>query len=445
MRVLVTGTGLFFSRVLIQGFARHGAEVTAADSSLISTGKLSRFTSRRLRTPSVAKEPEAYVRAVVDELQRREYDLVVPSFEEALLLSEHRPSIERVSRLLLPPHSTMMSLHHKPSLYELCDRIGVKAPASMMPRSSQQLATGLDRLRFPVILKLPLGNNSLGVVYATQTQEVVERYKELSLAANRWGVPGPLVQEVVTGRPIYTLMYCYAGKKLGEVIYRPLRTYPARGGTSAHRQTIMHPEIEQITAKIARATGWTGFLGFDFIEDEGSGELNLIDANPRPNPGLTLGVLSGIDWAGLQLDLLSCKVPVPVAPVAEIRDRSWILDFAWLVDGGAWDLGWGSRFVGRLKELNSMRPLLTSWKGKLQSDWSADLGLWIQLLRAFWDSRRTGESMGYCLLSDSNYCPEARVVPSVSGQPRRGAVGSADHGQVAAAHEARFQSRRKAS
>lgn len=445
MRVLVTGTSLFFSRVLIQGFARHGAEVTAADSSLISTGKMSRFTSRRLRVPSMAKQPEAYIRALVNELERREYDLVVPSFEEALLLSQHRASIEAASRLLLPSHATMMTLHHKPSLYELCDRIGVKAPASIFPSSTQQLAVGLDRLQLPVILKLPLGNNSLGVVYASQAREVLAKYQELSQAAARWEVPGPLVQEVVTGRPIYTLMYCYAGKKLGEVIYRPLRTYPARGGTSAHRQTIVHPEIEQITRQIARATGWTGFLGFDFIEDEKSGELNLIDANPRPNPGLTLGVLSGIDWAGLQLDLLSCRVPVPVPPVADVRDRSWILDFAWLFDGGPWDRRWGSRFVDRLKELNSMRPLLTSWKGKLQSDGMADLGLWIQLLRAFWTSRRSGESMGYCLLSDSNYCPEEGVIPVASTLPRRGAAGMGIKDQVVAVQETAFQPLKKAS
>lgn len=445
MRVLVTGTSLFFSRVLIQGFARHGAEVTAADSSLISTGKMSRFTSRRLRVPSMAKQPEAYIRALVNELERREYDLVVPSFEEALLLSQHRASIEAASRLLLPSHATMMTLHHKPSLYELCDRIGVKAPASIFPSSTQQLAVGLDRLQLPVILKLPLGNNSLGVVYASQAREVLAKYQELSQAAARWEVPGPLVQEVVTGRPIYTLMYCYAGKKLGEVIYRPLRTYPARGGTSAHRQTIVHPEIEQITRQMARATGWTGFLGFDFIEDEKSGELNLIDANPRPNPGLTLGVLSGIDWAGLQLDLLSCRVPVPVPPVADVRDRSWILDFAWLFDGGPWDRHWGSRFVDRLKELNSMRPLLTSWKGKLQSDGMADLGLWIQLLRAFWTSRRSGESMGYCLLSDSNYCPEEGVIPVASTLPRRGAAGMGIKDQVVAVQETAFQPLKKAS
>lgn len=445
MRVLVTGTSLFFSRVLIQGFARHGAEVTAADSSLISTGKMSRFTSRRLRVPSMAKQPEDYIRALVNELERREYDLVVPSFEEALLLSQHRASIEAASRLLLPSHATMMTLHHKPSLYELCDRIGVKAPASIFPSSTQQLAVGLDRLQLPVILKLPLGNNSLGVVYASQAREVLAKYQELSQAAARWEVPGPLVQEVVTGRPIYTLMYCYAGKKLGEVIYRPLRTYPARGGTSAHRQTIVHPEIEQITRQMARATGWTGFLGFDFIEDEKSGELNLIDANPRPNPGLTLGVLSGIDWAGLQLDLLSCRVPVPVPPVADVRDRSWILDFAWLFDGGPWDRHWGSRFVDRLKELNSMRPLLTSWKGKLQSDGMADLGLWIQLLRAFWTSRRSGESMGYCLLSDSNYCPEEGVIPVASTLPRRGAAGMGIKDQVVAVQETAFQPLKKAS
>jgi hypothetical protein len=74
----------------------------------------------------------------------------------------------------------------------------------------------------------------------------------------------------------------------------------------------------------------------------------------------------------------------------------------------------------------------------------ADLGLWIQLLRAFWDSRVSAESMGYCLLSNSNYCPEENVIPMVSHLPRRGAAATALEGQLVAAQEAGFQSLRKA-
>jgi len=420
MQVLVTGTSLFFSRVLIQGFAKHGAEVTAADSCRVSTGKLSRFTSRRLKTPSVAYDPEGYISFLLAELQQRKYDLVVPSFEEALLLSQHRNRIEQYTRLLLPEHEAMMQLHHKPSLYELCDSIGVSAPASIAPATSADLDQVVDSIRYPVILKLPMGNNSLGQVYAKNGDELKRRYLELCSSADRWGTQRPLVQEVVHGKAIYTLMYCCSGKKLGEVIYHPLRTYPARAGTSAHRQTIEHPEIEKITRRIAKEVNWTGFLGFDFLEDHETGEVSLIDANPRPNPGLTLGVLSGIDWAGLQLDLLARRVPASTATIAGVRDRSWMLDFAWLFDDSQWDRGWGKRFLGRLRELNAMRPLLTSWKGKIESDWSADLGLWCQIIQALWKSRINGESMGYCLLQDSNYSPDEGVVPASSTQLRRG-------------------------
>ena len=420
MHVLVTGTSLFFSRVLIQGFAKHGAEVTAADNCRISTGKLSRFTSRRLRTPSVSHDPDGYIDVLLEELQRRKYDLVVPSFEEAMLLSQHRHRIEQFSRLLLSDHKTMMRLHHKPSLYELCDQIGVPAPASIVPGTLSDLEQVIDAIRYPVILKLPMGNNSLGQVYANNGTELRHRYQELCRSADRWGTERPLVQEVVRGKAIYTLMYCCSGKKLGEIIYRPLRTYPAKAGTSAHRQTIEHAEIEMITRSIAREVNWTGFLGFDFLEDEETGEVSLIDANPRPNPGLTLGVLSGIDWAGLQLGVLARRVPASTITTAGVRDRSWMLDFAWLFDDSKWDRGWGGRFLGRLRELNQMRPLLTSWKGKIESDWSADLGLWYQILQSLWKSRATGESMGYCLLQDSNYSPEKAVVPASQVHLRRG-------------------------
>lgn len=48
LRILVTGSDLFFTARLIHDLGKHGVTVTAADSSWCSAGKMSRAVSRRL-------------------------------------------------------------------------------------------------------------------------------------------------------------------------------------------------------------------------------------------------------------------------------------------------------------------------------------------------------------------------------------------------------------
>ena len=418
MRVLATGTTLFFSSLLIQGFARRGAQVTAADHRRISTGKLSKFTSRRITLPSLAREPHAYLDAVLNELRRGSYDLLVPSFEESILFAQHRATIQEWTRVFLTDYSTMLGVHHKPSLYARCDELGIPAPTSAAPRTAADVESAIPHLRFPVILKLPAGNNSHGITYAHDPAELRARFSQLTGEARRWGTEPPLVQNVVDGDPIYTLMFCDRGRKLGEIIYKPLRTFPAKGGTSAHRIAVDHPEIARSTARLAEATAWTGFLGLDFLVDKQTGVPYLIDANPRANPGVSLGYLAGIDWPVFYLDLLAGREPTPAPAKTGVRDRSWLLDFAWLMEDSRFDLGWPSRLWGRLRELVGMRKHLTPWRGILERDFRADLGLWWQIGRALAASQASGETIAYHMLNEVNF-PTPPAAPVDAAAPVR--------------------------
>src|SRR5262245_21096136 len=102
MRMLVTGASTFFATRIIQGLGSRGIEVTAADTHWWSVGKASRHTSRRLWLPSLTREPGRYLEVLLDELRARSYDLLVPTFEESLLLAEFRDEIEQLTRLHLP-------------------------------------------------------------------------------------------------------------------------------------------------------------------------------------------------------------------------------------------------------------------------------------------------------------------------------------------------------
>ena len=178
MRVLVTGSSMFFTARLIQGFNASGIAVTAADHHWWSVGK-SISRTKWLCTPSLAHNPAGYLAALIRELKSRPYDMLLPTFEESLLLAEFRDEVESLTSLLLPPFEMMWRLHHKPSLYDLCCELEIPTPPTVPRVNPENLESQLSALQFPVVLKLPTSNNSIGREYCDSMPELVERFQLL--------------------------------------------------------------------------------------------------------------------------------------------------------------------------------------------------------------------------------------------------------------------------
>ncbi|MFN0055310.1 MAG: hypothetical protein ACKV0T_24455 [Planctomycetales bacterium] len=406
MRILVTGASTFFAARLIQGLGSSGVEVTAADSHWLSVGKVTRQTHRRLRIPSLRHDPQGYLAVLQRELRSRRYDLLLPTFEEALLLAEFREELEVHTRLLLPPFETMWRVHHKPSLYRLCCERAIPTPPTALPPNPRGLRHHVAALKFPVVLKLPAANNCVGRAYCDNLPELEQRYAELYERETERGAGVPFVQQKIDGDPIYTLMLCQRGQKLGEVIYRPLRTYPERGGTSAHRESIEHPAIAEQTARLAEATDWTGFLGLDFIVERTTGIPYLIDANPRANPAVHLGFLAGVDWTGMLIDLVQGKTPAPMSARPGVRNRTPLLDVGWLLEGLRPSLRWPLAAAQRVKQfLKPDWPLDSGHDFLGSSEWGCHLALACQGFGAVGKSLLSGQSLGQAMMDDCNYDP----------------------------------------
>jgi predicted ATP-grasp superfamily ATP-dependent carboligase len=406
MRFLVTAASTFFATRLIQGLGARGVEITAADSHWLSVGKVARHTHRWLRTPSLARDPAGYLAALVKELKTHKYDLLVPTFEETLLLAEFRDELEPLTKLFVSPFDVMWQLHHKPSLYRLCLDLKIPAPPTVVPGSALGLEQQVQGLRFPVVLKLPAANNCVGRTYCDTLPELVTQFSALHQSEMQRGGAAPFVQQKIDGELIYTLLLCHEGRKLGEVIYRPLRTFPDNGGTSAHRESIEHPVISRLTERMAAATKWTGFLGLDFIVDRHDGTPYLIDANPRANPAVHLGFLAGVDWASMLIDLVSGRSPEPVAARPGVRNCSPLLDIAWLLEGLRPQRQWTKKVVERVKKFLWPGWQLDSTDDYLvHREWMCHLMLGCQAATAAVKSLVTGQSIGQSLLEDENYDP----------------------------------------
>ena len=405
MRVLVTGSSMFFAARLIQGFTAAGVSVTAADSHWWSVGKAITPT-KWLRTPSLSRNPAGYLSALVQELKARPYDLLLPTFEESLLLSEFRDAVEPLTNLLLSPFSVMWQLHHKPSLYRLCSQLGIPTPPTVTHLNPLHLEQQVRSLQFPVVLKLPNGNNSIGREFCDTMPALVNRFHALySREILRHAEP-PFVQQKIEGQPIYTLMLCHDGRKLGEVIYRPLRSFPEDGGTSSHRESIHHPRIAELTTRLAAATRWSGFLGLDFIADRTDGTPYLIDANPRANPAVQLGYLAGVDWTSLLLDIERGVAPAPMTAQVGVRNRTPLLDALWVLDGLRPQRNWARNLSHRVRSVVKPDWNLDSGHDFVgRREWLCHLALGWQSFAAMGHALLTGQTLGQSFTNGVNYDP----------------------------------------
>ncbi|MEI8380626.1 MAG: hypothetical protein WCJ09_10885 [Planctomycetota bacterium] len=406
MRILVTGSNLFFTARLIHDLGKRGVTVTAADSSWCSPGKLSRTVSRRLTLPSLNSNPAGYLAGICEELKRQHYDLLLPTFEESLLLAEYRHELAPLTKVMLPSFQAMCQLHDKRQLHDFCKQFGIPTPPTTPVVQSANLDAIADDIGFPSVLKLPTGNNSVGRMFCRNPQELRQNFDQLVALHSPDPASLPFLQKKIDGDLLCTLGYSYRGRKLGEVTYRTGRMFPEAGGTTVHRQSIRHAEIEQITDQIITETQWSGFLGFDFLVEHTTGIPYLIDANVRANPAIQLGFMSGIDWSSIILDLVAGREPQVQTAQEGINVHNLLLDISWLMEGLLPRAGGLQRMPQRIREF-----LHPAWQVHSRGDllglgeFASVTALAINGVVAGLRSLFTGRQPGEVLLENANYNP----------------------------------------
>jgi len=404
MRVLVTGSSTIFGTRLIQGLAEWGVQVTAADGAWFSPGRATRAAARGVRLPRIDRDPQAWFAALKRELQSRHYDLLLPTFEEALLLADHRDELQMLTQVFLPDGDTLFSLHDKRRLHAVCRRFEIPTPETLIPGGPLE-AADVAAWSGPAVVKLPTSNNSVGRVYCDTPLELHAEFNRQWQQQELAGRETPFIQRRIEGRLVYTLMFCHEGRKLGEVIYRPLRTLPDDGGTSVYRESIAHAEIAELTQRLAAGTRWSGFLGLDFIVEDSTGRPHLIDANPRANPAVSLGYRAGVDWSALIVSLAQGRRLPAQAAQPGVRTRTLLLDIAWLLDAFRPAPGFWGRVADRTRRF--LRPgwSVAAHSDLAASDWRCTLSLGLQSVSSLALAISGRQSFGEAMLAGASYNP----------------------------------------
>lgn len=331
MKALVTlaptPTGLFIVRRLHQ----LGYKVTVIDSHNRSFGSYSNGVSKRVVAPSLYYDPHGFARTVIEELKQDQYDLYFPVLECGFLMSYYKDIIQKYTTMVTMPYSDITFAHNKHAMRTYAEQANVRTPLTQTPDSLKEAFRLLDTLNSPIVIKPRVGCNAHGQKIVLDPKNSALEYGQL---VKKYDLEDqlPIIQQYIKGTLVSTVNLAVAGEVKGKVVFRALRTVPTSGGTSSYRETINSPEAELFDARLIRHFNWTGFISFDYMEEEGTGKLYLIDCNPRIAPGAILGHFAGVDLITAFTELAKGK-EIETLPRQKdgVRCKLNFLDLGWLL------------------------------------------------------------------------------------------------------------------
>ena len=273
MRVLITGSRAPVAIVLARALVAAGATVYTADSLRPNFGRVSRAATEDFLLPSPRFAPEACLDALARLVLRHRIDAVLPTCEETFALSEGRARLPESVRLLCPPIDVLDALHHKGRGVALAARLGIATPRVCA-------APDFDR---DGILKRVYSRFSCQVIPLRGSEADRRR------AARARPDDGAdwVWQEWIRGRELSAYSFCSAGKVLAHAAYRTPYTL---GAGVFYESVDGAPFAATLAAarSLAAATGYTGSLACDAIEETNGGRVVLIEINPRATMGAAL-------------------------------------------------------------------------------------------------------------------------------------------------------------
>ena len=286
MRVLITSSRMPFALDAIRKLGERGHEVIATDSLANSPGSHSKYLKGHFTTASPAGDPAQFAADVEAIAKEHEVDVVLPMFEEVFYLAAQHERLSAVTRLYAPPFRTLAQVHDKGTFQELCDKLEIRTPQTVLAHSPEELKEAIDR--FPRYFGRAAFSRG-GVGLLTNTGPLAGH---LSLddchptEANPW-----LVQEFVDGPMHCTYSALHDGKVASHMSYRAPRQWE-------HSTVILFLSVDPsdtlpTVEKLGSDLGWDGQMSLDFIETDD--ELVMIECNPRPTDGILLMTAEGLE------------------------------------------------------------------------------------------------------------------------------------------------------
>jgi hypothetical protein len=225
---------------------------------------------------------------------------------------------------------------------------GIRLPATILIRTVDDFKTWQTDQVFPWVLKADGSFGGRGVKIARSREEAEHLFLQMSrpertarvikrLIVNRdpfwvrpwWNRcrPAVIAQTYIHGRPANCAVVCWDGKVLAGICVEVLSSEGATGPASIVR-AVDSPEMMVAAQRISSRLGLSGFFGLDFMIEEESRAIHLIEMNPRSTPACHLQLGRGRDligafWSQLSGEAFRERPPITQKDVIAYFPQAW--------------------------------------------------------------------------------------------------------------------------
>ncbi len=329
--VILTSAAFWHALVATRCLGRRGIKVACGEQRQLpryffQPASSSRYCSERFTYPGYETDPEGFIGAICEFANRhREYDVLMPVYEETQVISRHIDAIRSAApHLKVPVHDyeSIRMAADKRRMAALARRIGVPVPTTYFPDSVEEAEGLAGRVRYPAVIKIPSGEGGKGMAQVRNREEAVSAYRD-TVARYRPGPGGlPFIQEYVPGTDYLAAGLFHHGEPRAGIVARSIRNLPPGGGLMVVRVSVVQQQMAGYLEALAAEMKWHGVIMADFRLDERDDTPRLLDVNPRLWGSLYQAVASGVEFPYLlyRMALDGDISPVP-AYEAGVRTR----------------------------------------------------------------------------------------------------------------------------
>ena len=335
-----------------------GWKVVVADSLCLPLSRKSQFVDRYIKL----EEPKRHLRQWLDDIilavSDLKIDIIIPTCEEVFYLSAVADRLSSYCRVFTSAFSLMHDLHHKGKFAESTRGCHIEAPETREIKSQQDLQSITDESN-EWVFKPAYSRFASRTRITPSSSDMRDIFVNIQ---NPW-----IAQRYIQGKEICSFSVLTKGIVRAHGCYHS--PYRVGKGAGIFFQRLNSPEIFRFVEQFGLATGYTGQVGFDFIQNQ-AGKLFVLECNPRATSGIHLFRSSGNAF-------LAALETENAMQVVEPSDDAMMVGAAMMIFGivryGNTSQFWKDLWRGKdvVWDVGDLCPSMMQWIGLVESCYRA--------------------------------------------------------------------------
>lgn len=295
-KILLLNAESVQSIVLGKSFTEQGFKVVCFCSGKCTSGYTSRYLDERYVVPNIKTDKSAFEQYLFDYLKKNRVSLIIPMIDDsAEFLSKNKKRIEQEYCTICASETPEKFdyARNKRKLMALCKEHLICHPKTRVV-TLDTLDSASAYVGFPAMIKPDLSSGARGIIRVNNKDELKEK---LPIIEKKYGTC--TLQQFVEQPNYYYNVMMYRGKSgkiLADTVIKIRRYFPIHGGTSCYSETVRLDSLCKECERLLDVLDWHGFADFDVLEEKTSGELKIIEINPRVPSSLQASAAAGVDF-----------------------------------------------------------------------------------------------------------------------------------------------------